>query len=89
MYEFEKKIKKLTSKRDLVNPDFHEQSQKLFDNYIKQFKDQSSKLVVVDTDWGDKIEIHISEISAQLDREISTARDTEMTKLQELTKKAF
>ena len=79
--DFELKIKKITNKRDLVNPDFHEQSSKLHEQFIQEFKSKSQHLIIEDTDWGEKVEVQVQEISNQMDREIMNTREKEMTKL--------
>lgn len=54
--EFESKIRKMTSKRDLVNDTFHRDTTKLKQELSSKFKKESADLIIENSGWGEFVQ---------------------------------
>lgn len=86
--KFNKEVRSL-SKKDEVNEEFAQQSGELYHRIITEFKKQSESLIMENSNWGDQVHMHYSEIEQQLKTLIHHAREKEIDKLQVLTQKAY
>jgi predicted lipid-binding transport protein (Tim44 family) len=53
------------------------------------FKKKSANLIIENSGWGENVQENIADISMMLEKITKVAREKEINKLQELTKKAF
>ena len=53
------------------------------------FKKNSANLIIENSGWGENVQQHIDEIDLMLEKITKVAREKEIEKLQQLTKKAF
>jgi len=53
------------------------------------FKKKSANLIIENSGWGENVQENIADISMMLEKITEVAREKEVLKLQELTKKAF
>lgn len=89
MDEFEAKVKKAVAQRDVVNDNFYRDTTKMINEHMGSFKKSSANLIIDNSGWGENVQQHIEEIEMMLDKITKAAREKEINKLQELTKKAF
>ena len=87
--EFESKMKKAVSKRDVVNDHFHRDTKNMKQEQMGTFKKNSANLIIENSGWGENVQQHIDEIDLMLEKITKVAREKEIEKLQSLTKKAF
>ena len=85
--KFDKEIRKLSIKEQ-VNENFYQSTERLFEEYTSQYKDESAGLVIENAGWSSQISIHEADVNQQLRSLINNAREKEIDKLQVLTQTA-
>jgi hypothetical protein len=81
---FDKDIRK-SSKRDQVNEQFAETTDRLYHEHFSSFKKQAADLIFEGSGWGEQVMIHESDVNQQMKSLISNSREKEIDKLQALT----
>jgi predicted lipid-binding transport protein (Tim44 family) len=82
-------MKKATQKRDVVNDHFFRDTTNMKLEEMGNFKKKSANLIIENSGWGKNVQENIADISMMLEKITKVAREKEINKLQELTKKAF
>ena len=78
--KFDKEIRKLSIKEQ-VNENFYQSTERLFEEYTAQYKDESAGLVIENAGWSSQISIHEADVNQQLRSLINNAREKEIDKL--------
>ncbi len=81
-------IKKSSSKQDVVNEDFSNQTERAFKEAVNSFKTLASELILDGSGWGEHVLNHETDLTMQLRTFINNARDKEIDKLKHLTQQA-
>lgn len=85
---FDREIRK-GSKRDQVNEQFAESSDRLYHEHFSSFKKQAADLIFEGSGWGEQVMIHESDVNQQMKSLIQNSREKEIDKLQVLTQVSF